>query len=599
MRSKSLTEPRAGVWFKHLFFISLCIIAVVFYRERTLHYDPAFFVWGMINEKDFFIALSRYGAWLGQSIPLLFIKAGSDIKTALISFSLSFAFFYYLLYLLAEYLLRDKIVTWVLVLSLSLTFRQTFYYTTAEVYHGMALSIFGWALLRKALTVDGIGKYLSWSGVILITFALPYFHQINLILWFFLVGAEYISREKWKDFRLLALLSSVLIWFVARIKLFSSSSYEKNKLLTLDDHLYAITHFFDLPSFKYMADWIFPNITWAFLFFIFCLLYLLLKEKKIAAAYVSGFFIAFIVLIVNTNFRGESVIMYENYYSLFGLFFAIGFALCLGRGRLGKLPLTVLVGLTVYSVYSIISSVDFYRYRTKLLQRLTSYASEAPTNKFILSSENFPEKYGRIPWAFACETALYSAIDGKEGNSTYFISSDPGSFGPHAEKAPDLMTVPWEPEWFSTKGVAKTGIDLQNTSYQYANTPRTEAFTPAEFEAFSKKFSLVAKKRRIRFGDKPFIVRGTYILNESDQTLHSALEGPNQTFIGYRIFQNGAVVGESKMPLEIDIHPGLEFTSGVIVEKPVGISDGTVKFGLYTEGFGWWAISEPVRLIID
>jgi len=593
------TEARFGVIFKHTFFLALCGISVIFYRERTLHYDPAFFVWGIINEQDFFIALGRYGAWIGQALPLLLIKAGSEIKTVLIAFSLSFALFYYVLYLVIEYLLRDKRLTWVLVLSLCLTFRQTFYYTTAEVYHGMALSILGWALLKKALDSKGLPRIIFWVSVLFITFSLPYFHQINLILWFFLVGAEYMDRRNWKDFRIPAMLGFILLWFVARIKLFSSSSYEKAKLLTVDDHLYALSHFFELPSFKYLADWIFPHISLALIFFALCLVYLVIKEKKIAALYTLGFFLAFVVLIVNTNFRGESVIMYENYYSLFGIFFSVAFALAIEGKNLGKFATLVVVILSIHSVIAIVESVDMYQYRTKLLQRLTTFAATAPTNKFILSAENFPEKYGRIPWAFPFETALCSAIDGNRGNSSFFISNDPELYGPNAENAPDFIGVPWEPEWFNADGIARRGIELRNTPYKIANTAREEPFGVEEFETFSKNFSLIPNRRRIKFDDEDIIVWGTYIYNESGQTLHSALAGPNPTFIGYRIFLNGAVVGTKKMPLETDIYPGQEFTSGVIIEKPKGIKDGSLKFGLYTEGFGWWATSDPVRMLVD
>jgi hypothetical protein len=554
----------------------------------------------MLNEREFFVALGRYGAWLGQLIPLLFIKAGSDVKTTLIAFSFSFAFVYYLIFLVIEYALKDRLASWVLVLALCLTFRQTFYYTTAEVYHGMALSILGWSLLRQTYEAKSTKRILLWTGILAITFALPYFHQINLILWFFLIGAEYLRKFESKNYTTPALLAGVLVWFFVRVKFFSSSSYEKNKLLTLDDHLFALENFFDLPSYSYLASWGSENLGWAMAFFVTCFLYLLIKEKKLIALYIVGFFLAFIVLIVNTNFRGESNIMYENYYSLFGLFIAVGFASCFERQRISKFVSIVLIALTTHSVYAIVDSVDIFKYRTRFLQHLTAYASGATTNKFIMDAKNYPGRYASIPWALFCETALYSAIDGNEGNSTFFMTDDPNRFGENAEEAPSLLSLPWEPLWYKPEGVIdKTGIDLMNTTYKKANTARREPFTDEEFANFSKRFSLIPKRRRIRMSDEEFIVWDTYILNESDEVLHSLPEGPNATFIGYRIFRNEVEVATSRMPLEVDIPPGMEFTSGVIVDKPAGIKEGSIKFGLYTEGYGWWASSEPLRIIVN
>ncbi len=594
----TFSEASFGRLFRHLFFIALCIISVVYYKERTLHFDPAFFNWMMIMDDSFFFALGRNGAILGQLLPLLLIKLGASVKVVLIAFSFSFALWYYIFFLITEYLTRDKIASWVLVLALCLTFRQTFYYTTAEVYHGMALSIVLWSLLRMSFDLTPVKKYLVYSVLILGTLWLPYFHQINLILWFFLVGLEYFSRGNYRDIRLPVLMLIILGWFVARIKFFTISDYEKGKLLSTDDHIYAIQHFFELPSYLYLEEWALLNLTIPLVFFACCILFVVLRGRYLAGAYITGMFIGFTVLIINTNFRGESMIMYENYYSLFGLFIAASWAVA-NRGRpIGNIISLILAGLTIYSTVEIVQSVWMYRYRTAYLNRLVNFASQSPHDKYLIDGRNYPFAYATVPWAFATETALNSSLLSKPANSTFYFTPDPLKWGPEKENIPEFISVPWAESWFGLNSVRDKGFIFSDQPYKLANTARQKPFEPEAFTTFSSDFSIIPDYNNIIISN-PFKVINVYIVNRSGETLHSLPEGPDQTQIGYRIFQNEVVVAESLMPLEIDIPHDAEFISGVIVHKPIDVSQGYIKFGMFTEGYGWWGVSTPIEIETD
>src|SRR5689334_21683384 len=82
-----------------LFFGTLFTLAFVFYKERMLSYDPAFFSFKIIFERDFDVELGRWGSVVSQVLPLWFLQLGCSLETFLRVYSVSFILIYYLIFL--------------------------------------------------------------------------------------------------------------------------------------------------------------------------------------------------------------------------------------------------------------------------------------------------------------------------------------------------------------------------------------------------------------------------------------------------------------------------------------------------------------------
>ena len=89
-------------------FLVLAIMAIVFWRERTIMLDASFQSFDVINKGKLAIQVQRFGAAFVQMFPLLTSKLGLPLKAILISYSLSFIIFHYLMFLICNYILKIK-----------------------------------------------------------------------------------------------------------------------------------------------------------------------------------------------------------------------------------------------------------------------------------------------------------------------------------------------------------------------------------------------------------------------------------------------------------------------------------------------------------
>src|SRR5207249_4936463 len=101
------------------------------------------------QDRAFDIELNRWGSVLSQALPLIFLKAGCSLQTFLRTYSVSFILIYYIIFLLITLVLKNERAGIALMLTLCLAFRHAFYYSTAELYQGMAWCVLIWALISK------------------------------------------------------------------------------------------------------------------------------------------------------------------------------------------------------------------------------------------------------------------------------------------------------------------------------------------------------------------------------------------------------------------------------------------------------------------
>ena len=84
----------------YIVWVVLLILAVYFFRERTLFVDIAYQTCLMIQSGTFAWQVDRYGAALVQALPLLAIKCNLPLFMVLMAYSVSFIFVYLFIYIL-------------------------------------------------------------------------------------------------------------------------------------------------------------------------------------------------------------------------------------------------------------------------------------------------------------------------------------------------------------------------------------------------------------------------------------------------------------------------------------------------------------------
>ncbi len=429
-------------FFGHAFFFTLAIIALVFYKERMLAYDPGFFSFMMIEDETFSVALGRWGSVFSQVLPILGLKAGISLESFLQLFSVSFILLYYIYFLLIHYVYKNTRASVVLILTLCLTFRSTFYYSTAELYQALGLSVLFWAVLEKALEQKKTINFHFVFAIMLIVLV-SFFHQLAAIPLLFILGYEYISRENWKSYPNLILIAVVLIWFVIRVKLLTTSQYEKEKMPELKDffsirdlfkseELAHIRHFLKYVLF---IPWITGLTVMVIMFF---------KKKRLLSLYTGLCVVGFVFLVMVTLKKGDSVVMSENYFTILGLFIAIP----LVTEFFTRFPLRTLgisAALTIYSILAICGSHYFLTNRVKFLNNLVAYGQQFEGRKLVVKLDKITDRTS-VAWALPFETLLLSSINSSYQSTTIFPTNDFVKFsGDTLTKENVFLGPTWEP----------------------------------------------------------------------------------------------------------------------------------------------------------
>ncbi|MCP4021048.1 MAG: hypothetical protein GY729_04335 [Desulfobacteraceae bacterium] len=135
----------------HVFFLILLLMGAVFFRERLLNFDSAFYSFSMLYYDDFYIAHDRYISYATQWIPLLALKLGCSLKTFLVLYSISLILLHYVIYNILVYGFKNTAAGIFLALSLVLAMRYKFYAGIAEVTAsiGLLALFIGWVTKEK------------------------------------------------------------------------------------------------------------------------------------------------------------------------------------------------------------------------------------------------------------------------------------------------------------------------------------------------------------------------------------------------------------------------------------------------------------------
>lgn len=141
MRDDLLSDPQprhVGMWLGHAFFAVYCAIAIVYFRERVLYDTAVFLNTGPLLNGTFFSALGRVTVqYPPQVLPLIAVKLGMSSQAAAMAYSLNFALFHYVAWILIVHIFRrvDLGIAFIVCVLLYLVHNHIF--IQGDVLHAM------------------------------------------------------------------------------------------------------------------------------------------------------------------------------------------------------------------------------------------------------------------------------------------------------------------------------------------------------------------------------------------------------------------------------------------------------------------------------
>ncbi len=583
-----------------LFFGTLFLLAWIFFKERMLNYDPAFFSFRIIFEKNYDIELSRWGSVVSQVLPLWFLKAGCSLETFLRVYSVSFILIYYLIFLIITLVLKNARAGIMLMLTLCLAFRHAFYYSTAELYQGLAICILIWALIFPEKEYDSIlKKNIAWFLSCVLIFVLSYYHQILVFPLLFIFIYYLIAEKKYFDKYLIGSIVFTVFWFFIRIKFLTSTSYEKDKIPELSvffNQLGNITHFESYDYFKHFArHFLLPLV----ILNLICVGTFLFKRKWLLASFYILFNTGFIYLDLLTYRMGESPLMYENYLTILGLFCSVPLSGLLMSIKTEKLFLPVTFVILMINVQGVYSSSYPFTLKENYLKRITEYGRKMPNKKYLIDSRNLPWQYDWVSWALPFETLLYSSLESPDSAVSICASTPVSQYDSISNWKNIFLGPPWAITWFWTSDVDKKYYLLPSGEYKKLTTYQSDSsFQESVFN--NQNISIEPLENFIEIDKEKYAVLPLRIKNNSGESIKSIPDCPQNIKLSYHILnEKGEQViwDGSRTSLETDIDK--ETTQGLMISSVLPQGKYILEIDFVTEGKRWWNINTRVKLSVN
>jgi hypothetical protein len=157
-------------------FIVLLIASIYFYLERTVFLDISFHLF-FLTKGDFAIQNWRFIAFLTQLFPLSGMALGLSLKPIMILYSAAFVIVPFLYFLIIRYIVQDRDLSLIVVLSTFWMVSDTFFWIQSELPQGMWAMVLYFALFHKSLKQEQPNIWYQ-SFLSLIAFFLAFAHPL-------------------------------------------------------------------------------------------------------------------------------------------------------------------------------------------------------------------------------------------------------------------------------------------------------------------------------------------------------------------------------------------------------------------------------------
>jgi len=199
----------------YLVLLVLLVFSIVFYLERTLFTDIAFQSFNLIRTETPKAQVYRFGAAFIHLFPWVAIKLSLSLNVVLLSYSLAYPIFYLLVFTLIVIVLKNEYLGLVLVMFLTFTVYDSFYWPSSELWQGLAMVLLLFAFVLRFPDLTNPDSYRGWQkGVLVLGVPFTLFYHPLMMLpflfcWLFFYFHDPKNRHRWYNVILLLFFLSL------------------------------------------------------------------------------------------------------------------------------------------------------------------------------------------------------------------------------------------------------------------------------------------------------------------------------------------------------------------------------------------------------
>ena len=411
----------------HGFLVLLLFFSLYFCNERMLHTDNAYCSFLLLNTQEFIFSHNRYPLVLTQVLPLLAIKFNLSVQSVIAAYSVNFYLVYYGCFLLCLYAFKNIKAAIIIVFGLLIACKEIFFLQT-EVYHGLVFAclFYAWYNVNSSQIIGGIKKtFHLLVGAIIFVIAVT-FHPLAALFLMVLIGWDIVEKKKHKEVSGYAIILTVLIGSILKAKYTPADSYEGafyKQTGTFFDTLLHLPASYTLRFFliRLIDVYAIPAIM-----ILFGLFWLIVKMKQhLLAAYISAAILAYLVLVA-VVFKGDSDIMMERVFLVFGFIASLVFVHVLlyafqqqYSSKWQSALLLFMVSVLTGGALFILKGANRYEERLAIVSKQAAALQQQQGSKFYSTNDKFPYPYSF--WSNACEQLLISAMRYPQHIKTLYI----------------------------------------------------------------------------------------------------------------------------------------------------------------------------------
>ncbi len=407
---------------------TLFVLGVIFFKERVFFADASYILFYILDFGKLHIPEHRYGAFITQMFPWIGQKLNLPLRAIIISYALSFNFFYLTAGALLVYKFRQYGLAILMAMYYYLFVSDSYFWTNNEIQQAVA-----WMFLMFGTTIYLASKKANTIVSLLVFTVLAFFtvftHFVVIIPLVFLWIYFLLSKDLWPVPRRLTLNYSIILALMLVLKFIVTIDYSYDAI-----HLHNATHFslsdvirsVTMPEVLRFLKRCFTNYWIAGVVFL-AGFSALVKERKIYAAIWTLLSVVGYIIIMGITYNdpNSNIALFhiESEWASIGIIVAAPFVFTfLPRLEPRSAVLFLSCVLFIRFVY-ICSAIPSFSWRTNYKYRVMGAMRKKGINKLAINLNPVYAQKMIIYWMMPYEVLLMSAMEGDKPQLSFFYST--------------------------------------------------------------------------------------------------------------------------------------------------------------------------------
>lgn len=405
------------LWLGVLTYVTLLVMATLFYKERVVMCDAAFQFFSILKNDGFAIQINRFGAALTQIFPLLASKMHLPLYAVALSYSLSFVLYYFSIFLIVLLGFKNEKIALVILLFNTLLVRHSFFWIQCEFVQGAVFTLLYLAILEHNLNKE---KIATWFWVVSPFFIITIIYFYPSLLFILVFGILFYALLHPSKIILLGILMTSYLFLLAIKLKFFNNFYDHASMEGLKYLKSEFPNYLSLKSFKDFYRFLINDYYFVAIIWIINLVYLIFWKKYLHAILMS-FFLLGVCFIINVNYAtGVDQFYIESQYLILVVFVAFPFAYFLAPNLKLKPWLRAFMMVSIFiSLLRIVVTSEVYKDRLACARKI---AEESPTKRIMVLSDA-QRHILKYTWGISFEVWLLSTLEHPKTRSVVYEDS--------------------------------------------------------------------------------------------------------------------------------------------------------------------------------